>query len=64
MKEPPCKCGKPAPLDVSIMASEPFDVNKNSRRNELHVSTIACRDCAFEAAKLMLAYLEGKGKPS
>lgn len=60
----PCKCGKPAELDVSISAAEPFDVLKKAHRTELHLSVIACRACAFEAAKLMLAHLEGKEKPS
>lgn len=60
-----CRCGKPAPLDVSISAAPPFDVAATApKRTELHFSTVACRDCAFEAAKLMLAFLQSQGKPS
>lgn len=41
------------------MASPPFD-SAVARRTELQVQVAACRACAFEAAKLMLEYLETK----
>jgi len=59
-----CRCGKPAPLDVSISASPPFDVVAGPRRVELQFSAAACRSCAFEAAKLLLSFLESQGNPS
>lgn len=58
-----CRCGKPAPLDVSISATPPFDPSRTPR-SELHFSAIACRACAFEAAKLLLSFLESQGNPS
>lgn len=56
-EQPLCRCGKPAPLDVTITASAPFKVD-GPNRTELQFSTVACRACAFEAAKLKLAFLE------
>ena len=61
-EEPMCRCGKRAPLDVSIHAAPPFENARGyaGRRTELHLSAVACRDCAFDAAKVMLTFLEGK----
>lgn len=59
-----CRCGKAAPLDVTISASPPFDVVAGPRRIELQFSAAACRACAFEAAKLLLSFLESQGDPS
>jgi hypothetical protein len=56
--DPLCRCGKPAPLDVSITAGPPFGMS--GRRTELSLTTVACRDCAFAAGKLMLEFLDGK----
>lgn len=61
MKEEPvlCRCGKPANLDVAISAAAPYNSERRySGRNELHFSTVACRNCAFAAAKVMLEFLE------
>lgn len=53
-----CRCGERAPLDVMITASKPA---LYPYRSELHMSAVACRRCAFDAAKMMLAFLESKG---
>lgn len=61
---PPCHCGKPAVLDITISAGPPisYSVRLYARRNELHFQAVACRDCAFDAAREVLKFLEERKK--
>lgn len=62
---PPCRCGKPAVLDVNISAGPPlttYSVRLPARRIELNFQAVACRDCAFEAAHAVLKFLEEQKK--
>lgn len=62
------KCGKPATHDVCIMAHEcqwrsSFDGSMSfpeKSRTTLHLSAAACADCAKQAARLALEFLQGK----
>lgn len=57
----PCRCGKPALLDVTISAAVPHDYSARGcggRRTELYFQSAACRQCAFDAAREVLRFLD------